>query len=238
MTVHSSTGDRHLLLLSNSTNPDRGFLDHAEDVLGRFLAGRQRVLFVPFAGVTLSWDAYAAKVRARLAPLGLHVESIHDADDGRRAVEEAAVVMVGGGNTWHLLRELQQRALLAPIAAAVNAGIPYVGWSAGANVACPTIRTTNDMPVVEVESFGALGLVPFQINPHYTDRAIPGHGGETRPERIEEFLVANPGVPVIGLPEGSWLHQDRSRLALGGGPAVLFRSGQPAAPLAPGLLDL
>lgn len=238
MTVQSASGDRHLLLLSNSRNPGGGFLDHAEDTLREFLAGRQRVLFIPYAGVTISWDDYAARVRDRLAPMGFEVQSVHEAPDARRAVEEAQAIMIGGGNSWNLLRELQQRALLAPIAAAVNAGIPYAGWSAGANVACPTIRTTNDMPIVEPGGFAALGLVPFQINPHYTDKSIPGHGGETRPERVAEFLVANPHVPVIGLPEGAWLHLDRTRLALGGGEAVLFRAGHPPAPLAPGPLAL
>jgi len=227
-----------LLLLSNSRNPGGAFLDHAEPALRDVLDGCRRVLFVPFAGVTLSWDDYAERVRQRLAPLGLAVDSLHEAAEGPRAVAEAEALMVGGGNTWHLLREVQRRDLLGPLRERVAAGAPYVGWSAGANLACPTIRTTNDMPVVEVEGFAALGLVPFQINPHYTDAALPNHGGETRPERIAEFLAVNPGVSVVGLPEGTWLRAAGDALTLAGGAGVLFRSGRAPEPLAPGLVQV
>jgi dipeptidase E len=162
------------------------------------------------------------------------VDSLHEASDPRKAVAQAEAVMVGGGNTWHLLREVQRLGLLAAVRERVEAGMPYVGWSAGANLACPTIRTTNDMPIVEVEGFGALGLVPFQINPHYTDAALPNHGGETRPDRIAEFLMVNPSVPVVGLPEGTWLRVTAQSSELAGGEAVLFRHGQDPQPLRPG----
>jgi dipeptidase E len=224
-----------LLLLSNSRNPGGEFLDHAEAALRETLAGCSRVLLVPFAGVTLSWDDYAERVRQRLAPLGLRVDSLHEASDPDEAVARAEAVMVGGGNTWHLLREVQRLGLLPAIRERVEAGVPYVGWSAGANLACPTIRTTNDMPIVEVEGFGALGLIPFQINPHYTDAALPNHGGETRPDRIAEFLVVNPSVPVVGLPEGTWLRVTAEGTELAGGSAILFRHGQDPHPLRPGL---
>jgi dipeptidase E len=238
MTVLSTTPHRHLLLLSNSRNPGGGFLDHAEDALRDFLRGRQRVLFVPFAGVAISWALYTQRVRDRLARLDVDVDGLHDAPEARRAVEEADALMVGGGNTWQLLRELQRGGLLAPLAARINEGVRYVGWSAGANIACPSIRTTNDMPIVEVESFAALGVVPFQINPHYTDGSIPGHGGETRPERIAEFLAVNPGTAVVGLPEGAWLRVDGPRLALYGRDAVLFRGGAPPERLAVGPIEV
>lgn len=227
---------RRLLLLSNSTLPGQGFLDFAEGALRDFLAPvRGPLLFVPFAGVRISYDAYAARVRERLGRLGLEIESIHEAEDAGRALEGAGAVLVGGGNTFHLLREVAARGLLPALRARVEAGLPYVGWSAGANLACPTISTTNDMPIVEPPGFGALGLVPFQINPHYTEAHPPGHGGETRPERIAEFLEANPEVPVLGLPEGTLLRIEGARVALlGERPARLFRHGEAPRDLAPG----
>ncbi len=237
MSVLPTDPQRRLLLLSNSRNPGGGFLDHAADALRDHLgAERERVLFVPYAGVTLSWDDYAARVRERFEPLGYGVDSIHEADDPRRAVEEAEAVVIGGGNTWLLLRELCRHDLLPAIRARVNGGVPYVGWSAGANVACPTIKTTNDMPIVEPPAFEALGLVPFQINPHYTAASIPNHGGETRPDRIAEFLVANPSVPVVGLPEGAWLAVDGERTELFG-KAALFRYGAEPAEMPTGVIE-
>jgi dipeptidase E len=223
-----------LLLLSNSRNPGHGYLQHARDALHRVLGDCHRVLFVPYAGVTITWDEYTRRVQEPFAELGLAVDALHHSDDPVAAIERAEAIVVGGGNTFHLLREVAMGELLAPIRARVEEGMPYVGWSAGANLACPTIRTTNDMPIVEPPGLGALGLVPFQINPHYTDAAIPNHGGETRPERIAEFLVANPTVPVVGLPEGTWLEVDDDVIELHGGRAVLFRHGRPPRPLADG----
>ena len=200
-------------------------LQHARDRVRDFLgAARERVLFVPYAGVRLSWDDYADVVGDALEPLGLAVDAIHQAEDPRRAVEEAEAVLVGGGNTFALVKGLYEHDLLPAIRARVNAGVPYVGWSAGANVACPTLSTTNDMPIVEPPGFATLGLVPFQINPHYTDQHPPGHGGETRAERIEEFCLANPSVPVVGLPEGTMLRVEGERLTFHGEqPARVFR---------------
>ena len=208
-----------LLLLSNSTTDD-GYLVHARDWIADRLGDARRVLFVPFAGVTVGWDAYADRVREALAPLGLDVTGAHE--DGAD-VADAEAVFVGGGNTFALLRELYGRELLGPIRERVSAGLPYVGWSAGANVACPTIRTTNDMPVVEPPSLDALGLVPFQINPHYTDAHPPGHRGETRAERLAEFTTLDPDSPVVGMPEGTALRREGERLErLGPHPLRLF----------------
>ncbi len=232
----TSSPHRRLLLLSNSRNAGQGYLDHALGVLRDFLgSGRSRVLFVPYAGVSISYDDYAAKVRERFEAAGLGLDSVHDADDPGRAVDEAEAIAVGGGNTFHLLKTMAERGLLPRIRARVNAGVPYVGWSAGSNVACPTVCTTNDMPIVEPPSFEALGLVPFQINPHYTDAHPPGHQGETRAQRIAEFCTANPVVPVVGLPEGTWLRVEGDRLTLAGGaPARLFRGGAEPSEIAPG----
>jgi dipeptidase E len=144
-------------------------------------------------------------------------------------------VVVGGGNTFCLLAEARARGWLAPVRARVRAGTPYMGWSAGANLACPTIRTTNDMPVVDPGGFGALDLVPFQVNPHYTHKTLRGHGGESRDDRIREFLEVNPDVAVLGLREGSLVkvEGERAKLLLGPG-ARLFRPGRRARDLKAG----
>lgn len=227
---------RRLLLLSNSRNAGQGYLDHALAPIRSFIGtAARRALFVPYAGVRISYDDYAANVRERFEAMGYALDSLHEAADPARAVDEAEVLVVGGGNTFQLVRLLAERGLIERIRARVLAGVPYVGWSAGANIACPTIRTTNDMPIVEPPSFEALGLVPFQINPHYTDLHPPGHQGETRAERIEEFCVLNPSVPVVGLPEGAMLRVDGSRLTLlGPHPAYVFRHGFAPTEAAPG----
>ncbi len=236
MSVLPSNPHRRLLLLSNSRNAGQGYLEHALDSLRDFLgSARKRVLFVPYAGVRISYDDYAANARAPFEAAGYEIVPIHEADDPARAVDEADAMAVGGGNTFHLLREVAERGLLPRIRARVNEGVPYVGWSAGSNLACPTICTTNDMPIVEPPGLGALGLVPFQINPHYTDAHPPGHQGETRAERIAEFCTANPNVPVVGLPEGTILRVEGDRLTLlGDKPARVFRGSDEPTEHAPG----
>jgi dipeptidase E len=229
-----------LLLLSNSTNHGGTFLGHAEDMLAAFLGKDvKRILFVPYAAVRFSFDDFATKVAERFGPLGYEVDSVHRAADPRAAVEAAEAVVVGGGNTFQLLARIYQDRLLGPIRDRVSAGAPYIGWSAGSNVACPSIKTTNDMPIVEPPSFLALGLVPFQINPHFTDASIPNHGGETRSERLLEFVAANPDIPVIGLREGSTLRVENGRTTLlGDHPAIVFHSGSAPRDVAPGVVTL
>lgn len=193
-----------LLLLSNSTNPGQTYLEHAEPWLSGFLGSDvRRVLFVPYAGVTISWDDYAAKVRGKYEALGYALDSIHDFDDPVAAVEHAEAIAVGGGNTFRLIQQMYENGLVEPIRARVGHGMPYMGWSAGSNLAGPTICTTNDMPIVEPPSFDSLGLVPFQINPHYTDAHPPGHQGETRSDRLAEFIELNQEAVVAGMPEGT-----------------------------------
>lgn len=219
---------RRLLLLSNSVNEGSGYLEHALPALGKALAGASRLSFIPFAAVTISYDEYADRVATALAPLGVEIEPLHRQADPRAAIAAAEAIAVGGGNTFHLLRELQQLGLLDPIRRRVGAGIPYVGWSAGSVVACPTMSTTNDMPIVEVDGFGALNLVPFQLNPHYTEERLPRHHGETRLQRLLEFLAANPGATVLGLREGSMLKIEAQAMwLLGPHPATVFRAGMP-----------
>lgn len=213
-----NAGNRRLLLLSNSTAPGGGYLAWARDELGRFFSGTvRRVFFVPFAGVIRPWDEYAAVVGSALAPLGCEVVSAHAEQDPGGALASCDAVAVGGGNTFQLLAQLRERKLVAPIRDAVLSGKPYVGWSAGSNLACPTIRTTNDMPIVEPPSLAALDLVPFQINAHYTEARLSDHGGESRVERLTEFVHANPGVIVIGLPEGTALRVEGDGVTLIGG---------------------
>ena len=209
-----------LLLLSNSTSPGRPYLAHARDWIAEALRDARRVAFVPYAAVTFSYDDYAGRVREALDGLGVEVVGVHNGERPAEAVAEADAVVVGGGNTFHLLRECYRLGLIEAIRQRVERGAPYVGWSAGANLACPTIRTTNDMPVVEPPTLDALGLVPVQINPHYTDAHPPGHQGETRAQRLAEFVAANPGRPVVGLPEGT-------AVRLADGAATLLGDGRP-----------
>ena len=216
-----------LLLLSNSTSPGRSYLEHAVPWLSEFLEDAQRVAFVPYAGVTVTWDDYANKVRGALAPLGIELVSVHEVASPPDALEGADAVLVGGGNTFHLLREMYRTGLVEVLRQRVLEGMPFVGWSAGSNVACPTIRTTNDMPIVEPPSFEALGFVPFQINPHYTDAHPDGHQGETRAQRLAEFVAATPEVPVIGLPEGTALRIEDRQLDILGGAALCFDPDSP-----------
>jgi dipeptidase E len=192
-----------LLLISNSTMAGEPYLDYCKNDIAEFL-GKEKVtaLFIPYAGVTMSYDEYEAKVKSRFNEVGHDVVSIHQFNDPVKAVEEAEAIVVGGGSTWHLLHEVRKNGLIEPIRDRVKDDAPYIGWSAGSNLTCPTIKTTNDMPIIDPKGFDALNLIPFQINPHYLDKNAEGHGGETREQRIEEFLVVNQDVTVVGLREG------------------------------------
>jgi dipeptidase E len=201
-----------LLLISNSTNPGEPYLDYPKNNIKEFLGKKPvKALFIPYAAVTFSYDIYE-----RFNEIGHDVVSIHHFDDPVRAVKTADAIVVGGGNTWKLLKTIRDQKLIAPVREKVLAGTPYIGWSAGSNMACPTIRTTNDMPVVEPDSFSAFGLIPFQINPHYLDANPAGHAGETREQRIEEFIEANPELFVVGLREGTMLLIENKTIKLVG----------------------
>jgi dipeptidase E len=227
--------EQRLLLLSNSRNYQKGYLEHAGGAITGFLGGDvTRVLFVPYAGVTVAWDTYEKTVAGRFAELGYEMRSIHREKHPVGAVREAQAIAVGGGNTFHLLKTLYEAGVMDAIRERVRAGAPYMGWSAGSNVACPTIRTTNDMPVVQPPSFDALALVPFQINPHYTDAVIPQHQGETRADRLAEFIEANPGMWVVGLLEGGILRVEGGDIRLlGEKPVKIFRRGEAMREVAP-----
>jgi len=222
-----------VLLLSNSTAPGQRYLEHAlDEVLGLFGA-RRRLVFVPFA--LADHDGYTAQVQRALAPLGVRVTGAHEGDPVRQ-IEDAEAIFVGGGNTFRLVKALHELGLMGPIRARVAAGAPYLGSSAGTNVAAPSLRTTNDMPIVQPPSFETLGLVPFQINPHYLDPdPASTHQGETREERIVQFLEEN-DVPVLGMREGTWLTVGERTCRLGGvdAGARLFRRGVPPVEVASG----
>lgn len=228
--------NRKLLLISNSTNAGEEYLGWPRPFIKDFLNhhGIKRLLFVPFAGVNLSseglkssYDVYESRVRKVFDELGFSVHSIHHAQDPVREVHNAESIMVGGGNTFHLVKMMHETGIMEAIRERVLAGIPFVGWSAGANVACPTMKTTNDMPISEPSSFNCLSLVPFQINPHYLDANPEGHGGETREQRLAEFMVINRTVYVAGLRESSLLRLEEGKLKLlGSRPMRLFHFGE------------
>lgn len=231
----------NLLLLSNSSS-EAGYLVHALphiQALTRGLPAGFPAIFLPFAGVTRSWDDYTRNVNDALAPTGIVLEGLHTSADAQAAIAAARLIVVGGGNTFNLLREVRSRGLLAPIAARVRSGdARYLGWSAGANLACPTVCTTNDMPITDPGGFDAFGLIPYQINPHYTNAHPAGHRGETRDERLAEFCTRNPDMPVVGLREGSALRVEAGITTLLGDDAPLFSGTDAPGLLVPGVVNI
>ncbi|KFZ38806.1 peptidase E [Shewanella mangrovi] len=214
------------LLLSSSRAGDTLYLEHALPLIAAMTNHTKKWLFIPYAGVSKPYEQYLETVASALAPLQLDISSIHQHGDPKQAIKDADGIIVGGGNTFHLLHELYRYDLVHLIREEVAAGKPYIGWSAGSNIAGQSIRTTNDMPIIEPPSFTALGLIPFQINPHYSNATIAGHNGESRAQRILEFTCVDPLTPVLGIQEGTALKLDGDKLQLIGDlPAFLF-SGQ------------
>jgi dipeptidase E len=222
-----------LLLVSNSTQHGGGYLEHCRAEIATVLDAAREVLFIPYA--LHDHDGYAARARAAFGQMGRRLRSAHESARPLELLAAADAVLVGGGNTFRLLKALYETGLLDAIRARAEDGMPYVGTSAGANVACPSIRTTNDMPIVYPPSFDALALVPFNINPHYLDPdPASRHMGETRETRIREFHEEN-SPPVVGLREGSMLRrEDRTLTLLGTTGARLFEAGRDAVEYAPG----
>ncbi|QRG81529.1 dipeptidase PepE [Vibrio diabolicus] len=194
--------------------------------------GAKKLLFIPFAMIRGEYDERLAQLNSVVAPFGASVTGIHQADDPVEAVKAADGFIVSGGNTWVLNKMLHDQGLIGPLRQAIlKQDKLYIGWSAGTNIACPTIRTTNDMPIVSAAILPSLNLVPFQINPHYIEANISGHMGETRDERIEEFLIQNPHEIVVGIPEGTMLKVEGEQLSYHsatGAPLKLFRHKQEA----------
>lgn len=214
---------KKLLLISNSTMAGEAYLGWPQQYIRDFLESNEikKVCFVPYAGVNLSdenlnasYDIYTERVADVFGKLGFSIESVHTANDPVEMVSHAEAVAVGGGNTFHLVGKMQETGVMQAIKAKADAGMPYMGWSAGSNVACPTLMTTNDMPIYQPQSFNCMGLIPFQINPHYLDANPEGHGGETRQQRIEEFLAVNRHMKVLGLREASLLFVEGNLMKL------------------------
>ena len=224
-----------LLLISNSTNAGEAYLDYPKHNIHDFLGEKcVKCLFIPYAGVTVTWDDYEKKVKNRFNEVGHDIVSIHHFEDPVKAVEEADCIVIGGGNTWKLLHDMHANRLIEPIRKKVLGGTPYIGWSAGSNVTCPTLMTTNDMPIIDPLGFDAINLIPFQINPHYLDKKVEGHGGESREDRILEFIEVNRDVYVAGLREGCMfvVEGDKMRI-IGQRNLRLFKYGEETREIAP-----
>ena len=213
-----------ILALSSSREGNKGYLQTAVAPIQAFLDNAPlNIAFIPFASVNTNYEVYTDKIRLALKELP---HSIHTADiiNAKAVIEKADAIMVGGGNTFKLLHDLYFLQVLELIKEKIKSGTPYIGWSAGANIAGATICTSNDMPIINPGSFKALALFPFQINPHYYNQTVAGFNGETRNQRLEEFLQLNPSVPIVALPEGTALLQEEDKLKLTGSTnAWLFR---------------
>lgn len=221
-----------LLLISTSTVYGTGYLDHAEQQIRETMGAARRVVFIPYA--LADRTGYAKKAVSRFGAMGFQCKAIDDFPDAVRALDDADAVFVGGGNTFRLLKTLHELGLVKAIRRRVEQGMIYMGASAGSNIACPTIRTTNDMPIVEPPTLAALNLFPYQINPHYID-ADPDskHMGETREERLLQYLEENE-VPVIGLREGAILRVGDGKIRLEGlNGARIFKKNCAPEELAP-----
>ena len=230
---------KNLLLLSNSRMPTTAYLEHALKPIRETMGDAKRIVLIPYASVTIAWDSTAKNVRNALETLGIEITAIHRFKDPAKALAEADAIMVNGGNTFNLLHHLRRKELIVPLRSQILAGKPYVGWSAGSAICAPTIRTTNDMPIIDPSGLDALGVIDFQLNAHYTNSVPEGWMGETRDQRLAEFAALNPTVPVFGLPEGDWLRVKHTKagsdITLHGPFAgKWFRAGQEPMAVEPG----
>ena len=221
---------RKLLLISNSTLHGSGYLDHCADEIKKFLGDRKRILFVPYARPSgMTHYEYTRIAKDRFQKMGISLAGIQEYSDVKEAVKKAEAIFIGGGNTFVLISSLYKSGIIDDIRKKISEGIPYIGTSAGSNVACKSIKTTNDMPIMHPPSFEALNLVPFNINPHYLDPDPNSkHMGETRETRIKEFHFYNDEY-VVGLREGAILHIVDDEITLKGKTgARIFKNNQEA----------
>ena len=214
---------KSILAFSSSRAGAGKYLQTSFPLIKKFLDGKTaNIAFIPFASVDNDYEAYTEKVRSALQGLSCTIITVQP-DNATDVIEQCDVIMVGGGNTFKLLHQLYAYELLDIIRDKVNNGFPYIGWSAGSNIICPGIGTTNDMPVITPKSFNGLELFPFQVNPHYINIRVAGHNGETRDDRLQEFMTMNPGLPIVALPEGCALKLEAATLTfIGDCPGVLF----------------
>ncbi len=217
---------KKLLLLSSSKVKSGAWLAEGLPLIKNILGAKKRkIVFIPFADVSGNYQAYAGKVSAALVNTNYTVEVLLH-KNAKKTLSGAEAIMVGGGNSFKLLHDLQKLNLVKLIREIVEAGIPYIGWSAGSNIAGMSIKTTNDMPVIQPKNFEALQLVPFQINPHYHNKIPAGQNGETRDMRLQEFLILNPELRVVALPEGCGLLVKNKVIRIKGTvAAILIKAG-------------
>jgi dipeptidase E len=202
-----------LLLLSNSTNFGESYMEWCKEKVASFVESASgNIVFIPYAAASFSTSEYTNSVNAAMGDFNIEVNNIESFENPIEAIQNASAIFVGGGNTFHLVKQLQDNKLIEAIQAKVKGGTPYVGWSAGSNIASPTICTTNDMPITQPQSFNSLNLIGIQINPHYTEATIPNHGGESRLQRLSEYIAVNPQSKVVCLPEASYLEQNGDQL--------------------------
>lgn len=203
---------KRILAFSSSRYGNRGYLEAAAPVIKKFLDSKTtNIAFIPFASVEKNYEDYAVNVSNALHQVRIQINTAMPGN-ARRLIETSDAIIIGGGNTFKLLHDIYELNLIDLIKEKVTDGTPYIGWSAGSNILSPTIGTTNDMPIIQPKSFNALGIFPFQINPHYFNQKVESFNGETRDQRLEEFIKVNPQSSVLGLPEGTWLELDNKGL--------------------------
>ena len=230
---------KRILLLSNSTNSGEERFQYAKKTIKKFLGSASNILLIPYAGININFENYASLTKKNFGELGYNVESIHMAKEPFRSIKEAGAILVGGGNTYALLHRMHESKIVNLIREEVNKGKPYIGWSAGSNVACPTIKTSNDWTAgvpkgINIVRLDALRLVPFQLNPHYKDPE-PIKNEESNEDRILEFMTTNPGIYIVGLRNGSILRIEGKNVKLiGEKTARIFRSDMEPFEQSPG----